>query len=1186
MRGSELLSCSARRIVPLILLYVAACDDAADLNHPPLAVGTIAEVTIDQGDTTLVDVSGYFSDPDGDALAYSVGTSDTAVVSVSLSGSVVTHTGLEEGSATVTVTAADPDGSEAEQLYGVAITGVPVIDLVVDTASATESEGVTLPLALSKPAGRSIAVSYVLGIDGDPNTVDADSADLAGGMHGTVEVPAGASGIVIEIALKDDDEVESTREVFTVTLDPPVTGAGYQLGSRVSAVATIREGICDRTPVVAAQILRRLEMETCSEVVDEHLSTLYHLAFWGPAGVGGSPSHLGDSQAPACDTVPWFSRGSASRSVRPEAYNPCDPGHSAYRQPPVASAGADGALRSVKAGDFAGLTGLEALDIVRSPIDELPPGVFSDLGNLRYLLIGGTNLARLPDDVFSGLSELVILFMTYNRLTELPASLTSLSRLEDLILDGNQVGALPEDLFTSLGKLRFFWASGNQLAGLPAVGPGSTVEHVGLNSNNLTELPTGWLGDASKVRLLFLNDNRIQALEPGAFSGATRVTDLHLEKNQLTALPDGIFDGMANLRWLFLSENRLTKLPEGIFADQSKVWRLFLDGNELEDLPPGLLSSMPRLQWLGLDRNRIGRLGPDTFSGLGDLERLWLTDNRLTELPTGVFAGLGKLSLLALAMNQLAKLPTDIFGDARTVEQLFLQDNQLTELPERMFVGLSSLKQLSLEDNPGSPFGIALALSRSDGSNLAPGPARVSVTAASGAPFTMRVPVSVQGGESSQDAVVLRVGGVRSRGVEVTLNPENGNRGTQVNLGPVPGLRYGFAGIKLEIGDPLVLFGELSNLAPIAIREIPWQRLMGDSEPRTLGVSPHFRDPDGDALEFEIGNRNPAVASVELSGDRLSLTPHTAGNTEVTVKATDPEGLATELSFPVSVRASVPGSFDLELLLVGAFTEEEEATVREAVDWWRSVLGETELPDVPLPRPTRLGCHGVNSTEPIAGPIDDLLVLVTLTERDGPGGVLAAAAPCAVREGSLLPFVGIVLLDRDDFGLLENAVDRTEVVLHEIGHVLGIGTLWDNLDLLANPSHGRPGADTHFKGRLARAAFDAAGGTSYERAKVPVENSGQTGSADGHWRQGILLTELMTPYTSLGVPDPMSLVTVQSLADMGYTVRTELAEPYRLPVWATYEFANIRLLHLGDDVIRGPVTVVDENGRTVGSLRR
>ena len=449
----------------------------------------------------------------------------------------------------------------------------------------------------------------------------------------------------------------------------------------------------------------------------------------------------------------------------------------------------------------------------------------------------------------------------------------------------------------------------------------------------------------------------------------------------------------------------------------------------------------------------------------------------------------------------------------------------------------------------------------------------------------MRVPLAVHGGELSNKSIVLRTGSVRSEEVTVTKSA-NRQQGTQVGVGPVPGLRYGITGIGLESGDPIVLFGEVSNLAPIAIREIPWYRLKGDTRTQVLRVSSHFRDPDGDELQYEVGNENSEVASADLAGDRLDLTPHTAGTTIVTVTATDPGGLATTLSFPVSVRAPVPGSFDLDIVLVGTFTDEQENAFKEAADWWRSILAETELPNVPLEKPGRLGCHGVYTDDEIQGPIDDLLVVMTATTWDGPGGSLAGAAPCSVREGSLLPFLGIAFFDKDDLERLEQSIDLVEVILHEIGHALGIGSIWRNLGLLMNPSLNDPGTDTHFAGRLAHAAFDDAGGTDYGGRKVPVQNSGGAAAADSHWRQSVLLTELMTPYLSLAVPDPLSAITIQSLADLGYTVAVNLAEPYTLPVWAAGDHRHSELLYLGGDVLPGSITVVGQDGRTVGVIER
>ena len=81
-------------------------------------------------------------------------------------------------------------------------------------------------------------------------------------------------------------------------------------------------------------------------------------------------------------------------------------------------------------------------------------------------------------------------------------------------------------------------------------------------------------------------------------------------------------------------------------------------------------------------------------------------------------------------------------------------------------------------------------------------------------------------------------------------------------------------------------------------------------------------------------------------------------------------------------------------------------------------------------------------------------------------------------------------LDAADLDWIETNGALEAVILHEMGHVLGIGTLWDRFGLLRNPSlAAETEVDTHFAGVLAVEAFDGAGGASYTAgAKVPVEN--------------------------------------------------------------------------------------------------
>ena len=90
-------------------------------NRPPVPVGTIADREFHVGDTVTVNVAAYFADPDRQELAYTGTASNEATVAVTVSGSNVTVAGTAVGKATVTVTADDPGGLGAEQIFRVTI---------------------------------------------------------------------------------------------------------------------------------------------------------------------------------------------------------------------------------------------------------------------------------------------------------------------------------------------------------------------------------------------------------------------------------------------------------------------------------------------------------------------------------------------------------------------------------------------------------------------------------------------------------------------------------------------------------------------------------------------------------------------------------------------------------------------------------------------------------------------------------------------------------------------------------------------------------------------------------------------------------------------------------------------------------------------------------------------------------
>ena len=166
--------------------------------------------------------------------------------------------------------------------------------------------------------------------------------------------------------------------------------------------------------------------------------------------------------------------------------------------------------------------------------------------------------------------------------------------------------------------------------------------------------------------------------------------------------------------------------------------------------------------------------------------------------------------------------------------------------------------------------------------------------------------------------------------------------------------------------------------------------------------------------------------------------------------------------------------------------------------------------------------------------IEGLIVYVLVEPIDGTGGVLGSAGPCLVRSEAQnsLTALGVMRFDEADVASLQSSGRLSVVVLHELMHVLGFGTIWVENSLLSGDST----ADARFLGPRARVACaNAHGGGANCATNVPVHSADGTGSAYSHWRESLFTSELMTPFLTGGAT-PLSLMTVESLGDLGYTV--------------------------------------------------
>ena len=228
------------------------------------------------------------------------------------------------------------------------------------------------------------------------------------------------------------------------------------------------------------------------------------------------------------------------------------------------------------------------------------------------------------------------------------------------------------------------------------------------------------------------------------------------------------------------------------------------------------------------------------------------------------------------------------------------------------------------------------------------------------------------------------------------------------------------------------------------------------------------------------GGGSLSAMAVKTNGQGMASFTWTVGNQEgpqqVTVSAVTNSG--GEAAF-----SAVATEFNIELVFITNGTPSQNTAFLDAADRWMNIL-RGELVDIDFssnPVPADMCILGQPA---VSGTVDDLQIYVDIKPIDGPLGTLGQAGPCQIRSTSQLPVLGFMQLDAADVTRLEQAGDLLDVTLHEMGHVLGIGTLWGNFDLLVNPSlPSNAGADTHFAGAAAIAAFDAAGGTAYTGAQ-------------------------------------------------------------------------------------------------------
>ncbi|SLN39910.1 hypothetical protein PEL8287_01965 [Roseovarius litorisediminis] len=172
------------------------------------------------------------------------------------------------------------------------------------------------------------------------------------------------------------------------------------------------------------------------------------------------------------------------------------------------------------------------------------------------------------------------------------------------------------------------------------------------------------------------------------------------------------------------------------------------------------------------------------------------------------------------------------------------------------------------------------------------------------------------------------------------------------------------------------------------------------------------------------------------------------------------------------------------------------------------------------------------------GAIDDLVIDVSLIDIDTIGGTIGQGRPTAVRSSDDatpdgLPVSGEIFVDTNDVDFLLSQGTLDDLALHEILHVMGMGTLWEVpgvRDYLSDPVF-VPDLTTR-NPNDGDTIITYTGGALDESGTTPlVETEGSL----GHWQEEAYGDELMTTvFNTSG--NFLSQMSLDALKDLGYSV--------------------------------------------------
>ncbi len=314
---------------------------------------------------------------------------------------------------------------------------------------------------------------------------------------------------------------------------------------------------------------------------------------------------------------------------------------------------------------------------IKNGLTEIPAEI-GNLKKLEYFYIANSKITSLPDEMeqLEACTDIEI----YNcpNLVDFPMAITRMPSLISLNISNNKQ-----------------WSAESVLAGMRGLATGPSAEKIQIlyaRQNSLEVMPKEFR-NMKKLGLLDLAFNRIALIEE-PYGKAFAPVQLYLDNNQLTEIPHDtdVFCGTDDMETFSVKYNKLTKFPN-IFSSNSLYTIKSVDftGNDIRSFEGEHETDETKkfkgikVETLTLSQNyNLGKY-PIALAKTNSLvSYIILRACGLTEVPAGSFTYRNSVDLVSLDLsyNKLSKLPKEMHaGNMPYLYGVDLSFNRFKEVP-------------------------------------------------------------------------------------------------------------------------------------------------------------------------------------------------------------------------------------------------------------------------------------------------------------------------------------------------------------------------------------------------------------------------------------------------------------------------------------------------------------------------